>query len=51
MKRKLKALICFDTFQSKWYRNALIGVPDDKSKLGEDCLYLLLLGLRRMPEL
>ena len=31
MVRKLISLICFDIFQSKWYRNALIGVPDDKS--------------------
>ena len=31
MVRKLIPLICFDIFQSKWYRNALIGVPDDKS--------------------
>ena len=27
MVRKLTSLICFDIFQSKWYRNALIGVP------------------------
>ena len=31
MVRKLISLICFDIFQSKWYRNALIGVPDDKT--------------------
>ena len=43
MVRKLMiSLICFNIFQSKWYRNALIGVPNDKSKLREDCLYLLL---------
>ena len=41
MKGKLKAFLCFDIFQSKWYQNALIGVPDDKSKVREDCLYLL----------
>ena len=41
MKGELKTLICFDIFQSKWHSNALIGVPDDKSKLREDCLYLL----------
>ena len=41
MKGELKTLICFDIFQLKWYRKALIGVPDDKSKLREDCLYLL----------
>ena len=29
--RKLISLICFDIFQSKRYRNALIGVPDDKT--------------------
>ena len=28
---KLISLICFDIFQSKWYRNALIGMPDDKT--------------------
>ena len=39
MKGKLKAFLCFDIFQSKWYQNALIGVPDDKSKVREDCLY------------
>ena len=31
MVRKLISLICFDIFQSKWYRNALIGMPDDKT--------------------
>ena len=31
MVRKLISLICFDICQSKWYRNALIGVPDDKT--------------------
>ena len=31
MVRKLISLICFDIFQSKRYRNALIGVPDDKT--------------------
>ena len=41
MKRKLKALICFYIFQSKWYPNALIGMPNNKSKPREDCLYLL----------
>ena len=29
--RKLIYLICFDFLQSKWYRNALVGVPDDKT--------------------
>ena len=28
MVRKPIYLICFDIFQSKWYRNALIDVPD-----------------------
>ena len=31
MVRKLISLICFDICQPKWYRNALIGVPDDKT--------------------
>ena len=31
MVRKLISLICSDICQSKWYRNALIGVPDDKT--------------------
>ena len=31
MVRKLIYLICFDILQSKWYRNALVGVPDDKT--------------------
>ena len=30
MVRKLISLICFDIFQWKWYRNALIDVPNDK---------------------
>ena len=31
MIRKLISMMCFDIFQSKWYRNTLICEPDDKT--------------------
>ena len=36
---KLISVICFDIFQLKWYRNALIGEPDDKTNSEKKSLW------------
>ena len=50
MVRKLISLICFDIFQWKWYRNALIDVPDDKTDSGKGCFGKLHVWLKNVVE-